>query len=619
MFEQKLGFYPTPRTLGRKLIEPYSSKYASKGSVVLEPSAGKGDLAKVWEEAMKHKNFVVKSNLHVIEIQPEFQPFLSKEYTLVGHDFLAFEPNVSYDLIFMNPPFNAAEDHLLKAWDVSRGGDIACIVPDTLMHVGEDKKRVLIRKLVEQYGSYEYHGKEFADSERRTQVEIGIIRLNKPYQEKDYGDFSSDLEGEAEPTTGEFDHFNFLTNKGRTESLVESYEMAKEVMSEWLHITHKLCFYADTFLTQSTILETIIEAYKASSEKGAHPQQGLNIFSSALQKGAWKWVFDQTKFADLMTSDVKAKFEIEKRKMGGMPFTLNNIRNVLTTLIANRDKILHDCIVQVHELFRSYAPENTAHWEGWKTNSAYRVKEKVIIPGLIKLDWGKFSVNYDKRQVLNDIDRALCLISGKNLTDINGKGYDHKDNTDLYSIINNRGEWLKQNGGNYQEKFRSEFFEIRMYKKGTVHLTFLDKGLLDRFNIEAARGKNWLPDKGGSTEGEREKKLRVPKRPDTGDPYAVNHHSLKECKYVIRYGSYTSEVKKGVFKEGYSYDRDERQQMFAPGDWIVAEGYVKGSYKRYSDKNTYLLFYVKGVDGDYLITDGGSFYNGSVKKLIKEI
>ena len=34
---------------------------------------------------------------------------------------------------------------------------------------------------------------------------------------------------------------------------------------------------------------------------------------------------------------------------------------------------------------------------------------------------------------------------------------------------------------------------ITFYKKGTAHLTFKNLDLLAKFNIFAARGKNWLP------------------------------------------------------------------------------------------------------------------------------
>ena len=112
---------------------------------------------------------------------------------------------------------------------------------------------------------------------------------------------------------------------------------------EWLKVTHKLCFYSDTFLSKETILSTALEGYKASTESKSNLLTGLNHFASKLQYGAWNWVFNKTKFSDYMTTGVKDQFDKDARKMGGMPFTLANIRNALSSLIANRDQIFHDC------------------------------------------------------------------------------------------------------------------------------------------------------------------------------------------------------------------------------------------------------------------------------------
>jgi hypothetical protein len=43
----------------------------------------------------------------------------------------------------------------------------------------------------------------------------------------------------------------------------------------------------------------------------------------------------------------------------------------------------------------------------------------------------------------------------------------------------------------YSEVLESEFFKIRIHKKGTVHLTFKDMELLAAFNQAAAKGKGW--------------------------------------------------------------------------------------------------------------------------------
>ena len=44
----------------------------------------------------------------------------------------------------------------------------------------------------------------------------------------------------------------------------------------------------------------------------------------------------------------------------------------------------------------------------------------------------------------------------------------------------------------YERTHDSYFFTIKLYKKGTMHLTFKDIDVWARFNQAAAEGKNWL-------------------------------------------------------------------------------------------------------------------------------
>ena len=73
----------------------------------------------------------------------------------------------------------------------------------------------------------------------------------------------------------------------------------------------------------------------------------------------------------------------------------------------------------------------------------------------------------------------MCNLSGKNFDQIK-------------TIENTLQKAFSENIG-WSEQLISEFFTINYYKKGTVHLKFIDLSLLDLFNSIAAKGKNWLP------------------------------------------------------------------------------------------------------------------------------
>ncbi|HEX2906339.1 MAG TPA: DUF4942 domain-containing protein, partial [Phototrophicaceae bacterium] len=149
-----------------------------------------------------------------------------------------------------------------------------------------------------------------------------------------------------------------------------------------------------------------------------------------------------------------------------------------------RDQIIQECIVSVFDTATKYHEKNVVHTEGWKTNKSWRIAPKIIMPYGVTHEpkWNGWRMNYHHRDFFLDIDKALCFLAGKTLDQIDTveQAIDHQ----LAQIANHDQR--------HDEPFTSTFFEIRVFKKGTVHLTFKDKNLLARFNQAAALGKNWV-------------------------------------------------------------------------------------------------------------------------------
>ena len=70
----------------------------------------------------------------------------------------------------------------------------------------------------------------------------------------------------------------------------------------------------------------------------------------------------------------------------------------------------------------------------------------------------------------------------------------------------------------YGKLLDSEYFQFRAFKKGTLHLYFKDESLWEMFNIEAARGKNWLPDDTKAREKEERKAARESEKATEATP-----------------------------------------------------------------------------------------------------
>ena len=91
---------------------------------------------------------------------------------------------------------------------------------------------------------------------------------------------------------------------------------------------------------------------------------------------------------------------------------------------------------------------------------------------------------------LADIEKALCFIAG-----VKHEGYLSTLRTRVDAGGFAWGEWVE-----------SRFFDFKLFKKGTIHLKFRDVSIWERFNIAAARFKNWLPDDYNEREKRRAEK-----------------------------------------------------------------------------------------------------------------
>ena len=85
----------------------------------------------------------------------------------------------------------------------------------------------------------------------------------------------------------------------------------------------------------------------------------------------------------------------------------------------------------------------------------------------------------------DDLDKACCFVAKRKYVDIKKLTEAMRDTVD---DLNQHRKY------NHQELFFSEFFTVRIFKKGTVHLEFRDMELCHKFNVAAAKGKMWIGD-----------------------------------------------------------------------------------------------------------------------------
>lgn len=474
-------FYPTPDSLVQKMIEPYFKTLKSKehgwehrylkADKILEPSAGKGNILDyLCVHGMRDK----KQNIACCELDPELRMILGgKRYRVVDSDFLTYEPdNESFDLIIMNPPFKDGVDHILKAWEIA-SKHVVCVLNAETIRNPYTEKRQLLRELIERYGKYEFHCEQFVDAENPTDVEIAIVWLEKPEVQPEV-EFDEEYEKEFTPNIGEFNE-NALASRNLIEALVQQYESAKALLVEIHQLGKKYNFYTKDLSKNHEEKETVHGSLKESVDN--------------MKRQFWRYVFDKTNLGRKTTSKFQKDFDTFTTSTQDMAFSVNNIVSVLDLFRMNIGSIMERCLLEAFDAACAYHSDNKIHREGWKTNDSYRCAKKIIMPYGIRYDKDSYSPWCDywsRSDFFTDLDKVMCFLTGRDIEHIRSIAW----------AVQERIRYLNSNqSADHRMPFESSFFEIKIFKKGTIHIEFHDEDLWNRFNIEAAKGKNWLPAK----------------------------------------------------------------------------------------------------------------------------
>ena len=115
------GFFPTPPELVAAMIEQAE---LVKGYRLLEPSAGKGDIAEAARAAGAEVG-CIERNYNLCDILRD------KGFHPVCADFMEIEPSPQYGRVVMNPPFENRQDleHVRRAFDwLCPGGRLVALV-----------------------------------------------------------------------------------------------------------------------------------------------------------------------------------------------------------------------------------------------------------------------------------------------------------------------------------------------------------------------------------------------------------------------------------------------------------------------------------------------------------
>ena len=492
MFEENRDFYPTPEALVEKMLEGVQFDMVQS---VLEPSAGKGDLVEGINKIFKRRTASRwggrELDMDCIELQPELQMILKgKGYRVVHNDFLTYNTYKRYDLIISNPPFSQGAKHLLKMLDMQEnGGGIICLLnAETLLNPYTAERKVLLQRLDKLQAEIEYVKDAFTEAERKTDVEIAIVRVFIPQKERAsfiYEDTlrkAEDLEykerAEAECTE--------LAENDFIKTIVRQYNIEVEAGIKLIDEFNAMKPHIMKYFGEEKYNESILQLGLSGEDPRYNPVT-YNKFVKEVRIKYWKALFDNPKFTGRLTSKLLTDYHNRVKDLSNYDFSIFNILTIREEMSKQVVKGVEEAIIDLFdELSHKYhyydeTSNNIHYFNGWKTNKSWIINKKVIIPlaGFKDLhySWGGYDPTHrDVIAKLTDIEKGFNYLD-EGLT----------DSIDMLAVLRQAKE------DDVTKKIQLKYFTVTFFKKGTCHIEFTNEDLLKKFNIFGAQRKGWLP------------------------------------------------------------------------------------------------------------------------------
>ncbi len=496
MFTDNKDFYPTPENIINKMLFDLDLKMIQ---TVLEPSAGKGNIIEAIQKKEQYYSSY-NNNYHfdidAIEADKNLQAVLKgKNIRVVYNDFLTYDTIKEYDLIIMNPPFSDGCKHLLKALEMQsrNGGAIVCLLnAETLKNQCTNARLLLARKLEEYNAKIEYIQDAFMDAERKTGVEIALIKVQLPEVQKHSFIFDGLKKAQEEREPNTYTNDGQLVENNFLEAIVNQYKMEVEAGKRLIREYEAmqpfiLSEFAKDKETGKTIQQggCILKLDLSNNRDSYRNTLSINGFIKEVRGKYWKALFENPKFIGQLTGNLQREYYNKIEDLKNYDFSLYNIYELKIDMNKKVVKGVEDTIISLfEELSNKYhyydeMSKNIHYYNGWKTNKAYIINKKVIIP-LNAWDsiWGRFTLTrYEGvMEKLQDMEKCFNYLDG-GLTEA----------VDLVQSLQFAEEYGET------KDIVLKYFTVSFYKKGTCHITFTNEELLKKFNIFGAQHKGWLP------------------------------------------------------------------------------------------------------------------------------
>ncbi len=444
-------FYPTPQNVIEIMLEGQNIT----NKVILEPSAGKGDIVDFLTENGAKEVLTCENN-------EDLKKILQTKSRVIESDFLQITSDkISHiDFIIMNPPFDADEKHILHACNIAPAGCqiIALCNFETLNNPFSTNRKELLN-IINNLGGFENLGDCFSDAERKTGVNVGLIKIKKAGEsvKNEFEGFFMDEEPEEKGESG-------IMSYNAVRDLVNRYINAVKIYGELQTVEKRLNNMTGTFFGGNIGLSTNLT---------------YNSYKRELQKAGWKFIFNKMNLTKNTTKGLMDDINKFVEQQTQIPFTMKNIYHMLDLVYQTTGQRMDKAILEAFDRVTSHHHENRYNVKGWKTNSHFLIGKKFILPNIIRpeKEYGYKSEYYSYLKnsydgTIPDFEKALCFVTATN--------WDNIKTVNCSISRNSYGEW-----------YESHFFRYKAYKNGNMHFEFISDEVWGLFNQRVAKLKGF--------------------------------------------------------------------------------------------------------------------------------
>lgn len=470
-------FYPTPPDLADRAWALFRNRRFKR---VLEPEAGSGALL----ERMPNK-YEYRRNFDCLEIDMRHHPRLRElGATVLGLDFLSYDKGAQYSHIIMNPPFAEGIKHVLHAWDILWHGEIVAILNAETVRNPFSRERQHLLNLIEDHGSVEFIEGAFTNAERKTDVEIALVHLEKKADSRDLlGTLLVDLSKDSGAPDGiEIDcHQDLAIPNSNVANAVLAFNAAWVATQELVRAEARAEYYQNLL---GPTFEQIIGEQGGDHCSAEWVRDALHDRYQKLKNSAWANILRMTEINSRLTAGIKAEFARRFEEIKDLDFTVANVRGFLSGLVENQGEIQVEMLCGIFDEITKYHTGNRVHYRGWKSNDKHRtcgmrIKGTRFVLPYFKPNYSGKALDWQAKNKLEDFDKAFALLDGNPQAK-------HFGLVDLFN-----SQYAELAAGN---RLSCDFFDIRYYPgTGTIHFFPGNRKHIDRLNLIVGRHRQWLP------------------------------------------------------------------------------------------------------------------------------